>query len=301
MNIERHLIPELVVEGKRLGRNVNHDPRSLRYPFRAPTVQLVSKRWSTDSDLILDQGNLGSCTGNATAGALICSNGNPLHDALTADQVASLNEDQAVKFYSRATEIDPYEGTYKPTDTGSDGLSVAKAANQFGYISGYSHALSLNDALAALTTGPIIIGIGWYEGFDNPRSDGLVVKTGSLRGGHEICLDEIDVSSKEVWFRNSWSDGWGINGRACMLWDTLGALLDDDGDATVFTPNSVPDPTPPIPQPEPDQPLPTETADQKLYRETTKWTSKVRCYPPNERLRQHLIEWRTDFEQSGDE
>lgn len=86
-----------------------------------------------------------------------------------------------------------------------------------------------------------------------------------------------------------------------MLWDTLGELLDDDGDATIFTPNLVVDPTPPIPQPEPDQPLPEETADQKFYRVSKKWASKPRFWPSNERHRQDLIEWRTAFENSDDE
>ena len=121
---------------------------------------------------VLDQGALGSCTGNATVDALGCS---PYYETLTmGQQQGSLNEALAVKIYSLATTLDNYPGSYPPEDTGSDGLSAAKAAQQSGYISGYTHALSLNDALSALVLGPVIVGIDWYEGFDNPDTTGLI-------------------------------------------------------------------------------------------------------------------------------
>jgi hypothetical protein len=254
-------IEEQVVPGKRLGRHVKHDPRSLQYAFKATGDTLVSKRWSTDSDLVLDQGDLGSCTGNATTGALICSHGNPIHDSLSDAQRSGLNESLAVKIYEQATATDGFPGQYPPTDTGSDGLDAAKAAKTFGYISGYTHALSLDDVLGALQHGPAIIGANWKTGFDNPSRDGQVQYTGTVRGGHEFCLDEIDVENQRVWFRNSWSASWGVNGRAWMSFDTLAAVLADQGDVTVFVPLSLPAPTPtpptPTPTPEPSDDLAT--------------------------------------------
>jgi len=190
----------------------------------------------------------------------------------------------AIKIYSRATETDPWAGTYKPDDTGSDGLDAAKAATEFGYISGYTHALSLQDALAALTISPIIIGINWYSGMDNPLVSGEVSPTGTVRGGHEICLDEINVEKQIVWIRNSWSSGWGIKGRAYLTFDGLGKLLSEDGDATVFTPLSAPAPTP--------IPTPTPVADDSTLAALAKpWVGHKKTYPPNEKLRQVLIPW----------
>lgn len=273
-------IPEQVVEGKRLGRHVHHDPRSLRYPFKA-AIALTSRRWSADGDTVLDQGNLGSCTGNATVGAMICSQG-PLNAALSIAQKATLNEQLAVKVYERATTTDPSPGSYPPDDTGSDGLDAAKAAKSFGYISGYTHALSLDDALAALTLGPVIIGVDWYEGFDNPSTSGLVSISGQVRGGHEICLDEIDATSKHVWLRNSWSSSWGVQGRACMTFTTLGDLLANQGDATVLTPLSVPAPTP-VPA----------SPDQALADATATWVEHHKLSASNEETRQALLTWRT--------
>lgn len=281
--IEEDVNPEM-----RLGRHVAHDPRSLLFPFRAPGLPITNARWSTTTNKVLDQGNLGSCTGNAVTGALICSRSNPLHDGLTDTQVSGLSETLAVKIYSRGTQLDAWPGSWEPDDTGSDGLSVAKAAQELGYVSSYSHAFTWQDAVTALTIGPIIVGINWYSGFDSPASDGLIQKTGTIRGGHEICFDEVNSDHKLVWFRNSWSSQWGVNGRACMTWDTFNAILAEDGDATVLAPLTAPVPTP---VPTPPNPGPA-AADQELLDISETWVAHRKTYAPNEALRQVLIKWR---------
>lgn len=286
--IDEEIIPEM-----RLGRNVNHDPRSLRYPFRAPGLPLINARWSSSVNRVLDQGNLGSCTGNALTSALICSHLNPLHEGLSDAQVTTLDETLAVRIYGRGTELDDYTGTYPPDDTGCDGLSVSKAAQEMGYISSYSHCFTWQDAVTALTIGPIIVGINWYSGFDNPASDGVIEKTGTIRGGHEVCFDEVDAGNKLVWFRNSWSNQWGVSGRACMTWDTFSATLAEDGDATVLAPLAVPVP-PPVPTPPSPDPAPTKDAtDQELLDVSADWVGHRKTYAPNEALRQVLIAWRS--------
>lgn len=176
-------------------------------------------------------------------GALLC---HPDLDSLTPAQRAQLNEGLAVQIYSDATALDNAPGQYPPTDTGSDGLSAAKAAQRRGFLSGYKHAVTLTDALDALTLGPVIIGINWYSGFDSPAPSGEVHRSGYVRGGHEVCLDEIDRENSRVWFRNSWSESWGLDGRAWMSFATLAALLSERGDATILVPASQP-----APQPEP--------------------------------------------------
>lgn len=257
MMIEADQIPEHVVEGKRLGRHVRHDPRSLRFPFRA-SGPLVSRRWSVGSTPILNQGDIGSCTGNATVAALMCS---PFKETLSSEKAAALDEDLAIRIYSRATETDPFPGSYKPDDTGSSGLDAAKAAKEFGYISGYNHAFTLADALAALSIGPVIIGVNWTSGMDRTDSTGMIASTGSTRGGHEVCLDEINTDRGIVWLRNSWGSRWGVQGRASMTFTTLGQLLDSQGDATVFTPLTV----------EPPAPVPLPDADKVLAESTREW------------------------------
>ena len=247
-------IPERRIEGRRLGRHVRHDPRSLAYlvPERDPAT-LTSVRHERAIS-VLDQGSLGSCTGNAAEG---CVGSQPFYGVIpgtvparpTGSPVA--DEDQAVALYSAATRLDDYDGSYPPEDTGSDGLSVAKAAQRAGLISGYQHCTSLNAALAALAERPVITGINWYDSFDDPAADGFIaIAAGAqVRGGHEICLDELNVERKTVWFTNSWGTGWGKDGRAYMTWNDFGRLLKEDGDVTAFVPISEPAPTPTPPAP----------------------------------------------------
>jgi len=47
-----------------------------------------------------------------------------------------------------------------------------KAAVKAGYIAGYAHTFSLNQLLGSLVLAPGILGINWYDSFDDPASDG---------------------------------------------------------------------------------------------------------------------------------
>ncbi|GAB3592091.1 hypothetical protein GCM10027446_12130 [Angustibacter peucedani] len=235
-------IPEIPLAGHRLGRHVNHDPRSRAYAHFARERTLESVRHHRHAP-VLDQGDLGSCTGNAMVGAAACD---PLFAGLP--QRTTLDEDLAVRLYSAATSLDDYAGTYPPTDTGSDGLSVAKAAKAAGLISGYRHAFTLEDALDALQDGPVLTGIDWYAGFDEPAADGTVTISGAIRGGHEIVVDEYDAATGRIGLTNSWGRGWGVDGRFYMTTSTWAQLLAQDGDVTVLVPATAP---PPEPDPDP--------------------------------------------------
>lgn len=239
-------IPERHVPGKRLGRHVRHDLRSLRYLVEAVDPTTLTSVRHVRHIPVLDQGSLGSCTGNAAEGALGTA---PFFEALPgwfADVSWPAAEQQAVWLYSAATRLDDYAGEYPPEDTGSDGLSVAKAAQRAGLISGYRHATSLAAALTALQDGPVLTGVPWYSTFDEPAADGTVSigRHASVRGGHEFVVDELDVPNKRVGFTNSWGTSWGVDGRAYMSWDTWERLLGEDGDVTVFVPVTEPAPTP---------------------------------------------------------
>lgn len=246
---------EIVVEGKPLGRSVFHDSRSKAYAAEeSDPATLVKVDWA--DSVLLDQGDLGSCTGNATVGNLGTV---PFLTTLPAD--TSLDEVLAVKVYSLATSLDSYSGQYPPTDTGSDGLSAAKAAKQFGLISGYTHALSLNAALTALQSGPVITGVDWYQGFDNPDANGLVKISGQVRGGHEFVVTGFDPATNLVKARNSWGPSFGQNGFFYFSTSDWQTLLNNQGDVTIFTPLTAPAPTPtPVPTPTPT-PIPGPSVD----------------------------------------
>jgi hypothetical protein len=214
------------IEGAgRLGRHVEHDPRSLAFSAGTAAVKSVRHRRHGKA---FDQGELGSCTGNAMAGALMTE---PLWKS-----GRNLTEKDAVTLYKAATRLDSIPGVYPPNDTGSSGLAVMKAATKAKYISGYAHTFSLAQLLGSLVRYPGILGVNWYDSFDEPRSDGeCPLKRGArIRGGHEVQLFGIDVGKKQVWCYNSWGSRWGgkRDGTFCFSYKTLERLLHEQGDAT---------------------------------------------------------------------
>jgi hypothetical protein len=206
-----------------LGRVVQHDPRSRQFGAAlASDLRTVKHRRFGP---ILDQGNLGSCTGNALAGAI---NTAPLHKPRRI-----LHEPEAVALYSLATQLDGAPGTYPPDDTGSSGLAVCKAGVNKGYLSSYRHAFGLDQTLAALVLQPVIVGTTWTQDMFTPDSAGFVHPGGNVAGGHEYELVGLDVVGQFVWAANSWGTGWGLKGFFKLSFADLGSLLADQGDCTV--------------------------------------------------------------------
>ena len=231
--VVRRLIDEHVVEGRRLGRHVEHDPRSRDFAFDRKVGTLVAVEHKRHGS-IFDQGQLGSCTGNALGGA---KNTEPLYESGDVLVV----ESGAREFYSLATQRDGLaDGYWPPTDTGSSGLAVAKGAKYVGAIGSYSHAFDMAAAPAALQLGPVITGVDWYEGFDNPDADGLVKISGQVRGGHEIVArgfqpgQAADHSDAIILLDNSWGSSWGDNGHFRWTVATWQQLLDEQGDVTIL-------------------------------------------------------------------
>lgn len=227
------LISEIPIGGKRLGRHIEHDPRSRDYAYDERVTDYRTVLHHRYGD-VFDQGDLGSCTGNACAGAI---NTVPIRDK--AIETHSLKEVDAVDLYELATTLDDVPGQYPPDDTGSSGLAVAKAAQQKGYITDYQHAFSVDAALAALQIGPIIIGIAWYEGYDSPDATGLVQKTGQIRGGHEIEVKGFQLASDLIdsllIAENSWGLSYGLSGIFNFTVGTFQQMMDEQGDTTILT------------------------------------------------------------------
>lgn len=247
-----HFIDEYPGPG-RLGRHVEHDPRSRAFALSEDLLPgTYSSAVHTIDIPVLDQGNVGSCTGHA---AEALAGTDPLYGAIPATVTArptgdaARDHEQAVALYSAATRLDSIQGVYPPTDTGSTGVAVAKAAQKAGLISGYQHAFSLDAALKALSVMPLIVGVNWYSGFDHPDASGFVSISGSVRGGHEFLLYGIDGPGQRVLARNSWGTGFGVAGCFSFSFDDFGRLLSEQGDATAFVPltSPAPVPTPPTP------------------------------------------------------
>lgn len=225
-------IEQRFLGGHPLGRHVNHDPRSLAPQFLVAETDEPVSRWWRRYTPILDQGSLGSCTGNAITGLLGTA---PFYGSLYQARKGGLmlDENLAVELYERATSIDPFPGEYPPTDTGSDGLSACKAAQERSLIGQYNHITSLAAAHNAIKTGPFIIGSNWYEGFDNPDSHGFVSISGQVRGGHEYECVGYSAAYGRWKLVNSWGTGWSVGGYFHYSDETFAQLLSEWGDATV--------------------------------------------------------------------
>lgn len=215
-------IPEIhSATAGRLGRHVEHDQRSRAFAITRTDTPLRSVSWKRHVPPF-DQGQLGSCTGNAMAGVLS-----------TAPFTHRYTETRAVTLYEAATRLDNVPGAYPPDDTGSSGLAVAKAAQQTGLISSYRHAFGIEDTLHALQQGACIAGTNWYSDMDTPDADGLVRVGGAVRGGHEYALVGVDMEAQRVLAVNSWGTSWGRRGYFSISVEDFTRLLAEQGDVVL--------------------------------------------------------------------
>ncbi len=225
--IHQEEVPEqLPVDGYGLGRHILHDSR------------------------------LGACTGFAETGALGSEGLYETVAPITGALGLALDNTFGIGMYHYATLVDPFSGEYPPTDTGSNGLSVNKAAasdqNPCGrqLISGYQHALSVDEMINGLQVGAGVIGINWYSSFDQPDNEGniTITPTARVRGGHELHALNVDMELERFEIPNSWGTGYGKAGVCYLSFGNMDRLFSEDGDATFPVPLAQPAPTPtPIP------------------------------------------------------
>ena len=203
------------------------DPaRAKRRKARASYLVVAPSVFLAPNDPIaLDQGSLGSCTGNSVA-----------HVLSTWPFAGRLTEVDAVRVYSRATEIDPWQGVYPPTDTGSNGASAWQAAIDLRYYSGtVTQVDSIEELQGALHKVSCSIGVDWWSGMFTPTASGELQMTGTIEGGHEIQTIGWDADRKVFWIRNSWGPLWGLcrgpeTGYAYFAAGTVQKLLNAGGE-----------------------------------------------------------------------
>jgi Papain family cysteine protease len=214
-------------EGRRLGRNQWLDGRSLAYMVensaREMGQSLQDQHWQRVLG-ILDQGDVGSCTGNAGTGALGTE---PFYSAvgkgvLPAPTDVTAAETFAVDLYAAATAVDGVPGTYPAKDTGSSGLAICKVLKSRSTIKGYRWARTAHGFLRLLQAGPVLQGMPWYKAFYEPDSSGFIDadstwSASGLAGGHEVEalgveIDQADAFNSTVIYANSWGTTWGDGG-----------------------------------------------------------------------------------------
>jgi hypothetical protein len=231
MTERRRLIPEHRISGKALGRHVHHDERSKSFAVRdvTPSPLVLHKLWYRYLP-VLDQGDVGACTGFAAAGMVGTKPTWPLVPAALRSSCDGLG------IYRLDTTLDDVPGAWPPEDTGSTGLAAMKACQQLGLITSYRWAFGVGEVLAALSSvAPVCLGTNWPDSFDRPRSDGLVHYSADAvsRGGHEYEAVGVDPASRTIRCVNSWGRGWGDHGRFTIGYNDLERLLGEEGDAVI--------------------------------------------------------------------
>lgn len=239
------------------GRHINHDPQSRAFRAPAEGVTPRSRVWKRHTGPY-DQSHyydpqtrsyvsLGSCTGNAIAG--MCMTDPVWRPGL------SLYEATAVRIYKRATVLDPFTGSYKPDDTGSDGLSACKAAVEFGYAKQYLWGFGIDDMVRIISTlGPVAVGTDWMSGMDRLDAKGLVTITGNTRGGHEYQVLGVHFDTSlgapvgdVLECQQSWGS-WGVRGsdgglgRFYIRIQDMATLLDRGGDVVTLSTSKLVEP-----------------------------------------------------------
>lgn len=225
----------------RLGRHVHHDSRSLKHEYlpRDATPQKVNTFWDSSTGP-LNQGQVGSCTGNATAQWLNTNFSNTVRN--TTHHNAYMTEADALAIYSLGTRLDSTSGTYPPDDTGCSGIFVAQAGEKFGYLDTYTHTFSFTALQATIETTPTINGTIWTKTMFIVNNG--LVKVGKLvqsniAGGHEYLCCGIDWTEEVFQFRNSWGDtdawvGCKPGGYFAISFVDYQRLLAEQGDVTVL-------------------------------------------------------------------
>lgn len=206
-----------------------------------------------------DQGQLGSCTANAIAGAIQYVE----HQETGSDAPDASDTPSRLFIYYEERAI---EHTVS-SDSGAMIRDGFKVLNKYGYISeatwpydistfsrkptsaftkeakkyktaGYLRLNVLPGDMSAmkdcLVAGfPFVFGFTVYSSFENVGSDGVMpmpnFSSESVLGGHAVLAMGYDENRRVVIVRNSWSDGWGDKGYFYMPYDyiTNPQLCDD--------------------------------------------------------------------------
>lgn len=224
--VRRTPLAEIPVEGKRLGRHIVHDQRSHDYEAERASriVSVIHRNYGP----LLNQGDVGSCTGESLTEA---GNMAPNADGRKPPRT----QDDAYRVYHEETILEGQ--AWPPNDPGGSGLEVCKAGKKLGWVKSYRHAFGIQHALEALVKRPVMFGVNWYDSFDKPDPEtGIItIKPGAkVRGGHEICADEIDAHRELIGFIQSWGN-WGLHGtgKFYIPFKDVDQLLQEQGDATV--------------------------------------------------------------------
>lgn len=229
-----------------------HDPRSLEFALRdrlrhpAPLQDVLLEHGP-----ILDQGttpplslrDAAACTGMAAVAArnvldLRAARGD------SRAEYGPRDERDALEVYHAAQELDHVHGHDAP---GTSVLAVMQAGQESGWWDTYLWALGgTRDIAQALLQfrAPVVIGIPWPAGMEDPDAVGVVTPTGAAGMGHALCVVGVQRSHAArpgPWFvlQQSRGPAEGDGGLIYLHHTHLAQLLRGVGEAAVPLPRGL--------------------------------------------------------------
>jgi len=203
--------------------------RRLAAPALPPSVDLRAT-----CSPVENQGQLGSCTANALAGAVqfledkdkttytnvsrlfIYYNERVIEHTTATDSGAMIRD--GIKTLAKQGVCPETQWPYSISKFASKPPAACYTAALKRTITSYERLQTLGDMRACLAGGrPFVFGFTVYESFESAA----VAKTGIVPmpqpgepviGGHAVLAVGYDDASSLFWVRNSWGTAWGING-----------------------------------------------------------------------------------------
>jgi hypothetical protein len=223
---------DIVYDEGLLGRLPAVDPKDHNFPLSAvmpepagEPVTITFKHWNAPK--ALDQGRTSSCVGHGVHQLLKCS---PIRNVK--------NIPGPIEIYNEAQLIDEFPGE-DPIVLGTSLRAGVKVAQKHGFVKSYHWAFDIETVNRyVLTTGPLLLGLGWAQGMFKPGKDDFIYPTGPMMGGHCVLLAGLNLKEKAPDGRigtgvilNHWGLKWGRRGRAKIVLEDLASLLAEGGEA----------------------------------------------------------------------
>jgi hypothetical protein len=218
------------VSDPRLGRRVQFDEESRKYPVRALLgAALKPRSYTWSCPVWLDQGVEGACVGFSIA----------QEAAARPVSVPKITDAIGREIYHRARQLDQWPGEDYEGTSVLAGLKAAIERGWYGEYGEYRWAFGLQDLVLAVGyKGPAVIGVNWYDGMMDPDRDGFIHVTGSVAGQHCTVVRGVTITSVSPlngWsrIRNSWGKAWGKTGDCFISFADLDRLLHEQGEAAI--------------------------------------------------------------------
>lgn len=211
-----------------LGIKLNHkDPKNKNYrAAMATTVHSVRHKYYGKH---LAQW-VGSCGGHSGAEAL---NSQGIHRPRSKHKT----NDDAMRYYTRATEIDPFPGSYPKQDTGTSLTAVGNALVEFGEIESFDWTFSYEQFQAGLMLKPMVVGTEWRDDMFQTDGKGFIHVSGDYAGGHAWLVLAYSAMYDYYTMIQSWPLPWGHKGTgfARVSGPDMKKLIERDGESATYT------------------------------------------------------------------